>query len=236
MRASASGRRPLARRRASTGGQPAGGRRAARAGGDGPGKYDRGLSAAERDRAQRAAILVAAAEVFAERGYAQTVVAEVVAQAGVSKSSFYKHFDSLADCLVQLYDDSIERIFSGLAPALAGFRDPVDRLRATIAGYLAMTGQNAPLALVLNREMVGVGRSYVERRDASMRRYAKVLADGVREAVAQGIVSREPDAITSLALVGGIEVVAMSYVDRGQEARILEATEPLVELVLRAFR
>ncbi|ALV34839.1 MULTISPECIES: ScbR family autoregulator-binding transcription factor [Streptomyces] len=51
---------------------------------------------AQQERAirTRAAILQAAAEVFAERGYAATTVADILKVAGVTKGALYFHFDS----------------------------------------------------------------------------------------------------------------------------------------------
>ncbi|HEX4813901.1 MAG TPA: helix-turn-helix domain-containing protein [Nonomuraea sp.] len=55
-----------------------------------------GVSAAEtRDR-----LLRAAADVFAERGYDGTRVADIAAAAGVSNGALYAHFGSKADLLV----------------------------------------------------------------------------------------------------------------------------------------
>src|SRR5277367_8128 len=55
-----------------------------------------GVTAAEtRDR-----LLRAAADVFAERGYDGTRVADIAAAAGVSNGALYAHFESKADLLV----------------------------------------------------------------------------------------------------------------------------------------
>src|ERR1700738_2842350 len=48
----------------------------------------------------RARLLRAAADVFAERGYDGTRVADIAAAAGVSNGALYAHFASKADLLV----------------------------------------------------------------------------------------------------------------------------------------
>src|SRR5256886_15330841 len=55
-----------------------------------------GVTAAET----RERLLRAAADVFAERGYDGTGVADIAAAAGVSKGALYAHFASKADLLV----------------------------------------------------------------------------------------------------------------------------------------
>ncbi len=50
---------------------------------------------------QRVRVLDAMARVARERGYDSTTVADVVGQAGVSRRTFYGHFDDKRDCFVQ---------------------------------------------------------------------------------------------------------------------------------------
>jgi len=58
-----------------------------------------------RGEATRAALLAAAARVFAAAGYADASVDEIVDQAGTSVGTLYHHFGSKAELYVQLYLD-----------------------------------------------------------------------------------------------------------------------------------
>jgi AcrR family transcriptional regulator len=57
----------------------------------------------------RAALVAAAASVFAERGYRAASVDAVVAAAGLSKGTFYWHFKSKDDLLFALLEERIDR-------------------------------------------------------------------------------------------------------------------------------
>ncbi len=61
----------------------------------------------QRDPARRAAILRAAAGVFADSGYAATSMEDVAAASGVTKLIVYRHFDSKE----ALYRSVLERVF-----------------------------------------------------------------------------------------------------------------------------
>ncbi|MBF8188780.1 TetR/AcrR family transcriptional regulator [Nonomuraea sp. K274] len=72
-----------------------------------------GVTAAET----RERLLRAAADVFAERGYDGTRVADIAAAAGVSNGALYTHFGSKADLLVAALRAHGRRLLAGLLAA-----------------------------------------------------------------------------------------------------------------------
>ena len=84
------------------------------------------LTAEER----REAILEAALEVFARRGYNGSSIDEIAQTAGISKALIYEHFPSKRDLHVSLLESHVQEIFERLAEA-AATSDPGEvRLRA----------------------------------------------------------------------------------------------------------
>jgi AcrR family transcriptional regulator len=79
-------------------------------------------------RRSREAILRAALELFAERGFAGTTVAEVAERAGVSKGLIYAYVESKEELLRAILEERVRRAEAVLArAAVAG--SPSDRLR-----------------------------------------------------------------------------------------------------------
>src|SRR5205085_839575 len=77
----------------------------------------------ERGRARVAALLAAAAEVFAESGYDAATMTEIAARAGASIGSLYQFFPTkvlIAEALHARYSDDFAAMLAGLAPRLAG--------------------------------------------------------------------------------------------------------------------
>ncbi len=58
-----------------------------------------------RGKATRLAIIRAAAELFAEKGYKGASVREIMAKANALMRSFYHHFNNKADLYFQIVDD-----------------------------------------------------------------------------------------------------------------------------------
>ena len=91
-----------------------------------------GLTLRER-RAQetREMIFDAAARLFASRGYGQTSVDALIAEAGLSKGAFYHHFESKEALLAALLEDRQRRCAEQMAEAVApasSLHEAIERL------------------------------------------------------------------------------------------------------------
>lgn len=95
----------------------------------------------ERGAATRNALLAAATEVFAEEGFAQAGVTDIVARAGASVGSLYHHFSGKADLFLTLFDEFQNRQqertrAAALALLEAGETDPKRIFIAGARAYL----------------------------------------------------------------------------------------------------
>jgi AcrR family transcriptional regulator len=94
-----------------------------------------------RAQATRATLLGAARDVFAESGFAQANIAELVARAGASVGSLYHHFGGKADLYLALFEDYQSRQEARAAAAVrearaTGERDPARLFLAGAGAYL----------------------------------------------------------------------------------------------------
>jgi AcrR family transcriptional regulator len=156
-----------------------------------------GVTAAET----RERLLCAAADVFAERGYDGTRVADIAAAAGVSNGALYAHFPSKADLLVNALRTHGRHLISELFSADPD-RPVVDLLltvgrwlprRRDARGYLIV---EALLAARRDEDVAGPMREYVGER-------AEWLAVLVSLAQTRGELDRavSPDALAHFCLL-----------------------------------
>ncbi len=79
---------------------------------------------------RRQLILAAMIRVVGAKGYKETVVADVIAEAETSRTTFYKHFEDKHDCFLAAYEMLVEQVFAevvancdGAAPWMARMTD-----------------------------------------------------------------------------------------------------------------
>jgi len=105
------------------------------------GKGESSARVSDRGAATRSALLAAARDVFAESGFAQAAVTEIVARAGASVGSLYHHFSGKADLYLTLWEDFQNRQQERTRQAVhaaraAGVTDPMQLFIAGATAYL----------------------------------------------------------------------------------------------------
>lgn len=130
------------------------------------------VSHSDRYRRQRGDLLRAAVRLAGRKGYEGTRVADIVAEAGLSKSTFYEHFSSKEECFVELNRrTSAEMLATAVEAAEANIaRGPYTCLYEVIRAFVGYPERNPRLAEVL-RAGLGAGQpSSQSHRDENVRR------------------------------------------------------------------
>lgn len=145
-------------------------------------------------------LLAALAESLYERGYEETTVAIVGKRAGVSKSDFYKRFESKDACFIAAYDDAVERIREAVRAACAGRDDWAGGVLDALEALLTFVVDDPARARLVLVEGLRAGRSVYDCYQEALQSFVPYLRDGA-PAPAGG--PRPPEA-TDEAVVGGI--------------------------------
>ena len=145
----------------------------------------RGIPGPEVPPSER--LLQAAEELFGERSYWRTTVADICARAGIATGSFYAHFDSKAEIFTavvrQINDDIRMAIRAGIETAGPSQRD---RERASFRAFFTLVSQRPWIdRIVREAEFVA---------PAVFREYYEHLTRGYARGVRQAQLNREVDA------------------------------------------
>jgi len=101
---------------------------------------------------RRAAILDAAMNVFADRGYHASSIDEIAREAGVSKALIYEHFASKQALWASLLDTQAAEIFRRLAAGAATAEPGEVRLRSGVDAFLTFVEERRGAWRMLFRE------------------------------------------------------------------------------------
>lgn len=139
-----------------------------------------GSRAGRPKASSRETLAEAACELFLERGYDATSVADITQRAGVSRSSFFNYFASKSDVLWSGLDARIAQASDALA-ALVRDGD-ADRVRGILREIVRDFAPD-PLALALrNRSAMGLDDELVRDTGVRQIRLASAISDAARAA------------------------------------------------------
>jgi len=131
---------------------------------------------------KRDAILRAAIDVFADRGFFNAQVADVARAAGVAAGTVYLYFKGKDDLLVSIFERSMRDGLADGRAAVTDLQDPRERLLRLARAHLARLGRDRNLAIVFQVEL-RQSTKFMERFSATLLRDYLGL---IREAIADG--------------------------------------------------
>lgn len=158
-------------------------------------------------------ILIAAREVFCEKGYEPTAVAEIALRLGVVEGTIYKYFATKRELLLKVLEYWYEEMFGDYARDLAGLTSHRARLHLLIWRHLRSVRDYPRLCRLMFREV----QSEHDYRGTVLhdlnRRYTQLLVQALDDGVSAG--EFRSDISTGLLrsmIYGGIEHQSWNYV------------------------
>lgn len=192
-----------------------------------------GLSPEFVARNQRERLIAGLTRALYEVGYQKTTVSLIGKRAAVSKSDFYKHFQSKDDCFIAAYDAAIERIREQVVAACEEAEDEAwaRRVRDAIEALLRLLAAEPALASIALVEGLRAGRGVYDRYQAAVESFVDYLREGAPRAPGRGEV---PEA-TDEAVIGGIASLLGRRVLAGEADRLRELFPEILEFTLAAY-
>ncbi len=167
----------------------------------------------------RKRLLSAALKVLSDRGYADTTVAEIARVAQVSRRTFYEHFTTKEDCLLDAYKTVNDLFLKSIAKKVAGRPTSEERLLAGIDAYLCGLAAEPTIFRVFQLEIVQMGAPARALRREGHRRWAEVLCATVaasrQENPALAAISNDLTVSAALAAIAGMNELLLQAHEEG---------------------
>jgi len=189
----------------------------------------------QRER-KRAAILRAAVDVFARRGYAAARMREVAECAGVADGTPYLYFKGKEALLIAILEEHAEAFLTRARRDTGRLSEPGNKLAAVVERHLASLEADRALAHVFQIEL------------RHSRRFLRQVARGqvadylglIRKIIRDGIASRHfrgdvPAEVAARAIFGAIDELVTAWVLATRPRPLAEQAAPLLRLLLEGL-
>jgi TetR/AcrR family transcriptional regulator, fatty acid metabolism regulator protein len=186
---------------------------------------------------KREAILRAATDVFASRGFFNAQVADIARVAGVAAGTVYLYFRSKDDLLVSIFERTMSEALEEGQRAVAGVRDPAERLRRLARLHLARLGRDRNLAVVFQVEL-RQSTKFMERFSSTLLRdYLGLIRAAIADGQAAGLfrASLQPTAAAKM-LFGALDEMATNWILSRRRYSLEADADAVVDLFVNGAR
>lgn len=179
-------------------------------------------------------VLVSAARLFAEDGFAATSVRAVAERARLTKAGLYYHIKEKEDLLFRICEQSIQDILDGARAGLARESEPAAQLTALIRNHCEFFFRHPHNLTVLNRDMGALTGAQREAIRALEMQYLELIRGVFRSGQKRGEFRKLDPTVAAFSVLG-----VLNTLDRWYDAAGPVKPEALVEqieaMLMRGF-
>lgn len=155
-------------------------------------------------------LLTAATRIFARKGYQNTSIDEIVAEASVAKGTFYNYFRSKEDIFLAIIADGTDRLSQKMIDESNKYSDPTEKVKAIISSQYKFFRQNLDICRVMLSEIWRLEsrwkQKYADKRDQFIQAMEQAITVGQK----LDVFDKKIDIKTaSIAIFGTIAISAL---------------------------
>jgi len=162
-------------------------------------------------------------------GYQAARVADVIAHAGVSRKTFYEHFEDKEHCFIAAYQQSLARLLSVTLDAFEAQDEWVDSLRAGLTALLNALAYDPAVARMCFVEVLAAGPKAVDVRNEAMRGFSYIYDAGRGEA------DLDLPSFTGISMVGGLAEILYREIVAGATTELPQLAPELMYMSVLPF-
>ena len=180
---------------------------------------------------KRDAILRAAIETFAARGFFNAQVADVARAAGIAAGTVYLYFRGKDDLLISIFERTMREAIEAGRRSLHAQADPLDRLREIARLHLERLGRDRDLAVVFQVEL-RQSTKFMERFSATyLREYLGIIRDVIADGQAKGVFRKQVNpTLAAKILFGALDEMATNWILSRRRYSLVAETDAVIDL------
>jgi len=152
----------------------------------------------------REEILVAAAQIFSQKGFHATSMQDIAQAVNLQKASLYHHVSSKQEILVDVLDQALDLLIERMQAVMAQPLAPDDMLRQAVSVYISTLLEHRDLASVLLLEHRNLDPELHARHIPRRDRFEQLWRDLIQQGLDRGVFCCTDPAMASRLLLGGM--------------------------------
>jgi TetR/AcrR family transcriptional regulator len=183
---------------------------------------------------RKAGIRRRAAQVFAEHGFDRASIRDVAKAAGMSLAGLYYYYRGKESILFDIQNEAFTTLLEEHARALAGARDPEEKLGRVIDAHLAFFAGHIAEMKVMSRESEQLEGEYGEQIGELRRRYVRLVRGILEELRAKRGLRDVPEGVAAFLLFGMMNWMYTWY-DPQRDGSASDVARAVKEIFLRGM-
>jgi len=180
----------------------------------------------------REKIMEAAEVVFAEKGYHDAAMDDIVRRTEISKGGLYFHFASKERLFFAVMDHLADRLLNRVKLAVERHEGSVERLQEALGTVMDSLTKRRRLAKLLLVQGYSMGNSFQQKRMEIFTRFALVIRENLDLAVREGVIPPQNTEISAYVWAGAINEVVIRWVYTGKPDPMKESLPVLSRMLL----
>ena len=198
----------------------------------------RAATASRREKHERLdkrdALLRAAIETFAARGFFNAQVADVARTAGVAAGTVYLYFRGKDDLLISIFEKTMKEAIAAGRESISRTSDPLAQLQAIARLHLDRMSRDRNLAIVFQIEL-RQSTKFMERFSAThVREYLGIIRDVIARGQSLGVFRKALNpTLAAKLLFGMLDEMATNWILSRRKYSLVADADAIVDLFVR---
>jgi TetR/AcrR family fatty acid metabolism transcriptional regulator len=186
---------------------------------------------------KRDAILRAAIQVYARRGFFNAQVADVARVAGVAAGTVYLYFRSKDHLLSSIFEKTMREAIDEGQATLTGVGEPVARLREIARLHLDRLGHDREMAVVFQVEL-RQSVKFMERFSSTLLQdYLHIIHDTIAQGQADGSLRADiSPTVAAKIFFGALDEMAKNWILSHRRYSLVSEADTVVDVFLNGVR
>lgn len=190
-----------------------------------------------RNGEKREQILLAAAAVFAHKGYFGARVSDVAKKARVADGTIYLYFRSKEEILMALFDNAMRQFLERARQELEPLDGAEARLRRLAEFHLEQLGQNRDMAIVFQVELRQSQKFMFKVSSIILAGLLDLIREVIRQGQQEGVFRRDlPDKVVAKCFFGMLDEMSTNWVLSQRQYRLADMAPLVANLFLGGMR